>query len=579
MKRIVAILVVLAFFTSSARAQDKLKIEVLVNAASGGSFYLDKGREEGLDAGDRVTFFPRAGATSEGTIRAVSKNSARVDLDPGVASVAIGDRGEVFIPRDRVAPPPVPAPKPPSTKPNPAVAPPVVEPQPTLPVSPQKPAEKPVEHPAWTHPPEEWQKEKPLLAPAFGLAPEERERRIRGRAWLQSQYTRDSQDGTRNYSNSSLGVDATMENPFGHGGELRLGAAVWTRSTDVDGEDIHDRESRLRVNRFSYTVGGTEDDPSRWNFGRFLQSGLPEFGLLDGVEWNHRRANGDEFGVSVGAMPQPFSSLSSFDDTQVAAFYRRALDDSRRNSVGVGYQNTWHKGNQDRNLFLGEARIQPGQDVSIRSTAWLDAYGSEDDIKGSGIELTEFLVGLTWRVNPKSGLGLTLSHRKIPELLRSEFQDFDAVFVRDSKLDRIALNGWTSLSQKVRLDGRLDHWSDQDDDGTAGEVGASFRDMAWDRGEIRTSAFYSDGTYSSGPGMRISGSRSFGRASASLGYEYIGYEQKDVTGSLGKLAQQSLFGTLDLPVFDAWDLSLVGDKRFGDSQDSWSVGLMLQTRF
>jgi hypothetical protein len=418
-----------------------------------------------------------------------------------------------------------------------------------------------------------------LLAPAFGLRPEERERRIRGRVWLQSQYIKDSEDGSRTYTNSSLGVDSTMDNPFGHGGELYFSATAWARSFDVGAVSLDDTESHLRLNRLAYTVGGTEDAPTRWNFGRFLQTGMPELGLLDGAEWNRRLDNGDDVGVSVGAMPLPTSSLSSFDDTQVAAFYRRALDDEHRNTIGFAYQNTWHEGKQDRNLFLAEARVEPLRDVSIWSTAWLDVYGSEDTIKGSGAELTEFLLGLTWRANPTSGLGLTLSHRKIPELLRDELQDFETATIRDAEFDRIALNGWTNVSAKVRLDGRVDHWSDQSDDGTAGELAAAFRDLLWDRGEVNTALFYSQGSYSSGPGLRLTASKSFGRSAASLGYEYVDYEQKGFLGEQQQLAQQALFGTFDLPLTDSWDLSLLGDKRFGDSQDSWSLGFLLQTRF
>lgn len=554
--------------TGTALAQDKVKIEVSVSAASGGSYYLDRGRSDGLEAGDRVLFFPSSGSSSAGTIRAVSKNSARVDLDPGSTAIVIGDRGEVFVPRDRIAPAPLPV--------KPAPSPSAPAPTPSAP-EPAPPIEKPrVEHPPWTHPPEEWQKDTPLLAPAFGLSPEQRERRVRGRAWLQSQYTNDGEYGS-SYSHSSTGVDATLENPFGKGGELRFNAAAWTRSFDAEFAD--DTQSRLRLNRFAYTVGGIEKRPTRWNIGRFLQTGLPEFGLLDGAEWNRRLPSGDDVGVSVGAMPVPTSKLTSFDDYQAAAFYRFALDRERRNTIALGYQNTWHEGEQDRNLFVAEARAEPGRDVSLRSAAWLDVYGAEDEIKGAGLELTEFLLGLTWRTSVMSGVGLTLSHRRLPELLRSEFQEYDAASVRSSKLQRVAVNGWTNVTPKIRLDARADHWRDEDDDGTAGEAGVALRDLLFAQGEVRASVFYAEGSYSSGPGVRVSGSKSFGRSAATLGYEFVDYEQKGFAGEEEQLAQQALFGTLDLPLWEKWDLSFLSDKRFGDRQDSWSVGIMLQTRF
>ncbi|MBL8860095.1 MAG: hypothetical protein JNL28_16415 [Planctomycetes bacterium] len=580
MKWIVTFIAVLFCLVSGVRAQDKVKVEVLVTTVSGGHYYIDKGRSDGLEIGDRITFRAQSGVSADGTIRAVAKNSARADLDSGSVVIAVGDRGEVFVPRERFArpdAPPQPA-RPVVTPEQPQPAPDAAPAQDSAPTPVQVPS-APTDPPVWTHPPEEWAKDKPLLAPAFGLRPEERERRLHGRAYLQTQMTRDSQNDSRDYSNSSVGLNTTMENPFGKGGALRFDGTFWTRSTQIDSAGIDETESRLRLNRLNYSVGGTEDDPTRWQFGRFLQAGLPEFGLLDGVEWNRRLAGGDDIGASIGAMPQPFSALSSFEDTQAAVFYRHALDDKRRNALAIGYQNTWHKGDQDRNLFVGEARLQPGDNVSIRSTAWVDVYGSEDTIKDNSFELTEFLVALSWRTTVTSGLGVTLSHRKIPELARSEFQSYDADTVRDARLDRIALNGWMNVTPKVRVDGRVDHWRDQDDSGSSGEAGVALRDILWEQGELRASAFYADGSFSSGPGARLTASKSFGRTSASLGYEYIDYSQKGFAGVQQTLAQQALFGTLDFRLFESWDLSLIGDKRFGDEQDSYTLGFMLQTRF
>ena len=36
----------------------------------------------------------------------------------------------------------------------------------------------------------------------------------------------------------------------------------------------------------------------RWEAGRFLQNGMPEFGVIDGGEWSSRRKNGDRYGIS-----------------------------------------------------------------------------------------------------------------------------------------------------------------------------------------------------------------------------------------------------------------------------------------
>ena len=48
---------------------------------------------------------------------------------------------------------------------------------------------------------------------------------------------------------------------------------------------------------------------------------MPEFGVLDGVEWSLRRPGGDRFGVSLGAMPEPNADHDTGQDLLLAAFY------------------------------------------------------------------------------------------------------------------------------------------------------------------------------------------------------------------------------------------------------------------
>jgi hypothetical protein len=571
-------LLVLCF---DASAQDKVKVEVRVTSVTNASCYLDKGRAAGLEIGDRVLFYSTSGVGSEGTIRAVSKNSARAEIDPGAPAVELGARGEAFVPATRIEKPAPVEPKPaPTTPPSPQQpAPKIGEVPPGQVPPPRAPPRTVPEHPPWQQAPEEWSKDKPLLAPAFGLAPEDREPRLRGRAYVQAQGTRDDSGSTREYFNGNAGFDATLDNPFGDGGSLRMDATLWTRSADADFDDVHTDETRIRLNRLTYELGGTQDDPTRWMFGRFLQREFPQLGVLDGVEWDRRLANGSVLGASAGAMPEPFSDMSSFDDMQAALFYRHAFDESRRNFVGLAYQNTWHDGDQDRNLFVADAAFVPGDRVRLNANALVDWYGSGDEIKDEGFELTELLLSGTWLVTSTSGVGLTYSHRRIPELLRSEFHDYDAPTVRDNELDRVALNGWHMFTPKVRVDARADLWDDHEDSGQTVEAGLSLRNMLWSDGELSAAVFHADGSYSSGPGFRVNASKAFGRTSASLGYTWVDYSQKDFTGEQSELAQQALFGTFDLPLSERCDLSLLGERRFGDEQDAYTLGLMVQWRF
>jgi hypothetical protein len=552
---------------------------VRVTSVTSGSCYIDKGRAAGLQPGDRVTFFPSVGPGSEGTIRSVSKNSARAEFDTGAPPVQTGDRGEVLLPQSRVAPPPAkPAPEPSEAAPKaePTSAPPAT----TTPAQAQTQAPpKTPAHPPWQQTPEHWTKDTPLLAPAFGLSPEERESKTHGRAYVQSQGTWDNNGTSRQFLSGSAGADVTMDNPFGHGGFFEADATVWTRSTDAPADDVHTSESDLRINRLTYQVGGGDEDPTRWQFGRFLQHEFPQLGLLDGVEWDHRTHGGDVVGASAGAMPEPFSSLTSFNDLQTALYYRHAFDEARRDTLGFGYQNTWHEGRQDRNLFVADASLRPSDSLTLLTTAWVDYYGSGDVIKDHGFELTELIASGTWIASSAGGVGLTYSHRRIPEILRSEFHAYDAQSVRDNQLDRVTLNGWYQTSPRVRFDGRADYWYDQDDTGSNYEVGTTLHDLVIPEGDLRASVFYAEGSFSSGPGFRLQGSKVFGRSSANLGYEFVDYAQKDFVGQQSQLAQHVLFGSVDFPLSESTDLSILGDRRFGDQQDSWTLGFLLQWRF
>ncbi|MCY2961928.1 MAG: hypothetical protein NTY35_17360 [Planctomycetota bacterium] len=537
---------------SFARADD-VRIEIRVTSAAGSTVYVDRGSANGLADGDRVQFRLDSGAIANGTIRNVSANSARVELDPLSARPSLGSRGEVVVPDSR---------------PGASQA------------GRGDLGKPPVDHPPWTQAPESWDKDRPLLAPAFAITPEERESRLFGRAWLRYDGTWDAQ-GDRNYGLAAVGTDMTLENPFGDGGALRLDAEAFTRMSDVGSDDglYQYDDTRVRLDRFSYQVGGTVDRPNQFLVGRFMQAGVPELGLLDGGEWNHRTDGGSEFGASVGWMPEPFPDRMSFQDLQAAIHYRHAFDVKRQNSVGIAYQNTWHDGEQDRNLFVLDAEARPSEELSLRAAAWVDLYDSADTIKGSGPELTQARFSGTWTPTPGAGVGLFLSEQRIPEILRDEFLARRADDVRNSVVDRIGLNGWTTVGQRTRLDARIEQWSDEADDGVNGEIGATFSELFGARSSLAATLQYADGSYSSGPGARLQARDTFGSTNVSLGLQSFWFSQKDYGGEDDQLAQHSLFGTVDVPLSDHWDLSFVGDRSIGDELDSWTVGFLLQTRF
>ena len=583
--RLAMLAIACALFCSpraTARAsslEELVRVEAAVSALSGGSVYLDRGRAAGLATGDRVTF---PGPTAaEGIVRAVSRSSSRVEMLAGSDAPAIGARAEIEVPAERLrAPEPAPSARPPrddrapqDAPPAPASAPPRT---PTDAASSAPPAAPPA-HPQWTHPPENWNDELPLLAKALGVEPEDRARAWSGRAYLRWNATTDERGGGRSYHLGTLGFDGRLENPFGRGGALEIDAAAYERVVDLSDGD--DSDTRPLLRRLSYAFGGTEDDRDRVEIGRFLHDEFPELGVVDGVEWTRRYGTGaSRFGFSAGGLPEPFPSMRSFESVGVALDHRWVPDEDERLSVGTAYQNTWFRGEQDRNLFLATLDWKASRDLSLHGSAWVDWYGPGDEVK-EGFELTELRASATRRIGSTSGIGLSLVHVRWPELLRREFRSVTPEQLEENEVERLSLSGWHAFAPRVRANARVDGWRDQDDAGTNAEVGVAVRDWLWDEGEVGASAFWADGTYSSGPGLRLSATKGFERASANVAWQIVDYEQKGFVGEQGSLAHHSIFAGLDFEIGERWDLSLLGDWRFGDELEGYGIGLTLQARF
>ncbi|MFN0243916.1 MAG: hypothetical protein ACKVWV_13590 [Planctomycetota bacterium] len=559
-------------------AQELVPLESRVTAISGSSVYVDLGREDRVEVGDRVLFHPSGTRTVEGTIRSVAKTSSRAEIAPASPPLTVGVRAEIFVPKERLAPP-APVPEPPVVQaPTPSApdAPSTITPGATT--APAPPSPTTLEHPPWTHPPESWAEDLPLLAPAFARAPEERAQRLDGRLYLQSHHTWDSQGEGRRYLLTTMGLDMRLENPFGQGGSFDVRAEVFQRDVALpDAADEHDTEASLH--RFTYWFGGTEDRPTRWQLGRFLQHEFPELGVLDGVEWSRRTESGDRFGISAGSMPEPYPGMRSVDDVQAAVYYRWVDGPDERVAIGGAFQNTWHRGDQDRSLLVATLDYRSSEKFSLRSSAWIDSYDSSDVVKSSGLELTEARIGASYQLAPGSGVGLNASHARFPELLRDEFTSVDPEILRDGRVDRIGLTGWHELTERTRVSARADHWEDQDDSGAFGEAEIAWRDILYPRGELSLALSHTDGSYSSGPGLRVGANKSFDEAFASIAYTFADFEQKDFTGAQSTLAHHALYGSVDFTLSSKWDLSLFAENRFGDEQDAYSLGFLLQTRF
>jgi hypothetical protein len=551
-------------------AQELVHVESRVVSVSADSVYLDLGREAGILSDDRVVLHPQGAPTIDAVIRDVTKSTSRAEIAPGSATVAVGTRAEVLVPKERLQKKPPPAP---SGGETPAAG------------TPSAPAPPPP-HPKWTHPPEEWTQDTPLLAPLLApsgmTVPGEPQtnlpRIFSGRVYLQSNSTWDKEKGDQRYASDSVGTEIHLENPFGRAGAFDLQTDVFRQRFTLSGE-AEDADTTVAVRRLSYSDGGTPETPTRWEVGRFLQHEFPELGTVDGVDWSRATSSGNRFGVNAGGFPAPFLDMRGDADTEASLYYRWFKDSTQRFSLGAAYQNSWHEGKQDRNLFLGTVDYATGKTFSTHSAVWIDYYDSTDTIKSQGFELTELQTQGSWNFHREGGVGFSASHRRIPELLRDEFSTASTDFVKDGRYDRAGINGWKALGTRGRAFANADLWQDQDDSGERGEIGLAWRDLLYKGGEVGASVFTVDGSFSSGDGFRVSANKAFARAFGTLAYEFTNYDQKGFAGTQSTLAHHAVTGTIDFDLGRRWNLSLLGDKRFGDEQDSYSLGFLLQVRF
>jgi len=570
MKRLLGALLLVLGAARGLRAQDEarensagsefVRVEFEVTAVSGSELYLDQGREALLQPGDRVRVFPAEGPARSGRIVSVARTSARASLDEGLDGLQPGLRGAVWIPRTRLE----------EAERNAAGEKPATEP--VAPPVGEEPRRVP-EHPPWSAPPEEWSVAQPLLAPAHGLAPEERPRRFRAELFSALDLTRDDAgDEPRDLAATTLGFSSRLENPFRHGGELHLEAELYARSSELDGES--EQDSRFRLERASYAWGGVRGARDRGEVGRFLQREFPEFGFLDGVEYV--RASGPHrLGASFGFLPLPDDTFSSGDDLGAALFYRRASDEARTFSFGGGYQKTWHEGAADRDLLVGELELHPGERTSLFASTLVDLYTSGDTLKSSGPEVTQLFLNATHRSARGHGAGLFFSHLRFPELARDEFDDVTAADIADDVNDRYGTDGWLALGESLQLYGRVEAWSDQDDSGSGLRARVTRRDL-FARGETLGLELYTNtGKFSDALGLRASARWRLERGAFDLAWDATQYTQDAVDEDL---LQHALRGQYDLAL-GAWYLALYLESRFGDDQDALSLGFLLQRSF
>lgn len=544
------------------------RVEVFVTATTGMNVYFDGGLKDMISEGDTVELFPASGPLQRGTIRSVSEAGGRAELLSSTAVISVGDRAEVLVPESRFHP----------TKPegnSSGATPKIGQDRPGVGLPPG-PGIGPVAHPPWEVDLGKVDPNAPLLAPIQSTPAEERPYEIHGRYWLDLTATEDREDDGAKYGTLRTGFDLRSENLFRKGGTVEFDMDFYRHSFDA-GSGSDDTDSQVRVDRLNYRWGGTRELASAWQVGRFLSRGMPEFGVIDGVEFTQRTDNGSNWGVSTGGFPEPNDDLSTGNDVQAAVFYQWRSSNEKV-SLNSGFQKTWHEGKSDRDLLVMTSTWRPIERLHIFSSLWVDLYNSDDQIK-SGLEVTQFISSASWRTAQGDGLGLSLSHFSFPELLRNEFDEITAEQIADDQVTRVGLNGWKRVTDSVRLRARIDSWTDQDDTGGRVEGTVEFQDAILNDGDLSLSIFQNEAKFSSGPGLRLRATKEIAGGWLRFTYESTETKPDDFFGTQDSLSNHVYRASWDRPLGKDWDFSLSLEQRDGDQEDASTFGFFLQRSF
>ena len=560
--RLGALLFSLLATSAPAPAQDDdiyAHVALRVSSTNPGTAVIDRGSSDRVAIGDLVLFFPRDGGTYRGNVVQLDDRSAVVQLLDREFRPVSGTRGEVLVPKARLKPPTKRTP-PPADGP---ADPPPDRPQPDR--DNQQPGDK------WRNRDDEWREGMPLLAQVKPVRPENRAPLLTGRVYTIGDLTYAPRDDF-NSSLLRIGTEFSLDNPFGRGGGLQFDGET-NFKTEVNDETGAD----LLVRRLSYVRGGTRYDSTRWEAGRFLQHGMPEFGVLDGFEWSQRGKNGDRFGASIGFMPELDDDFNSLADLQIAAYYYWAADERERLTIGGGFQKTLHNGKGDRDLLIGKLRYLPGDGWRVHATTWFDFYYGRDDIKNGGVEMTQALASVGHRWDNGDSVDLSFRRLRFPELLRNgEFLPVLADEIADKRYDRLALDTWLRVGDETRMHAHLSGFDDEDDSGGAGELGFDMQNLFAERSRTDVTAFGTAAQYSSVIGGRVTYGRFLDSGRFDLFYEVRHEHKHGFPNDADDLLQHRLRASRSFTMESDWDVTLHSEARLWDDEFSWSVGFFMQ---
>lgn len=538
-------------------AQGTIELEVRVGSGERGWALIDRGSADRLEVGDVVLFRPKDGPAYQGKVATLEERAARVELADPAITPAAGTRGKVQIPRVRLDS---------GQKPR-------VRPAPKR-QAPADGGEAPV---VFENQDETWQEGEPLLARVRPVRPHERPRTWHGHAYLGADWIESSEDDRRDVF-TRAGTSLIAENPFGNGGRLHMDGEWNARSVDVpDLDDESDVE--LRVERLSYAWGGDRFEAVGWEAGRFLQKGMVEFGVLDGVERVVRTRSGHRYGASLGLMPEPDEEFQTGSDLQLAGFYEWVLDESEELSLAAGYQKSFHNGATDRDLLVARLQRLPNEGWTVFCTAWIDVYTDGDDEKGTLFGLTQAYLTTGKRWSDGSSFDLVLSHLEFPEIDRNEFLPVTDDQLADDHSERLALRSRLALTEDLRVVTGVGGWIDEDDEGGDAEFGFAFDDFAGESSFADVRGFVTGGRFVTSLGARASFGRFTAGGSWSLDYEFAQNRIAGFSADNDDLPQHRLGLRLGQRDFWGWNASVRADVVLYDDEAGGTLAVYLQRSF
>ena len=529
--------------------QEEQKVDARVLFLNGPLVQLDHGQESGVEPGDVVRLRPLGAAEVRGTVQTVQERTCLVQIPVGTPGVEIGTAAEITV---RIQP---------SLGGDPADH--LQDPDRRLPTTP----------PSWERQVEQFDREQPLLLELPTL-PEERESHWSGNTYLLLDTIRERSAPTSTSTFARAGGSLFGENAFGWGGSLRLDLDFDVRAFR-SGPGTTDRETEIRLERFAYGKGGDREHPLRWQVGRFLPSEFPEFGVLDGLEAVYRIHAGSHVGASLGFLPEPGQDYRTGEDFQLAASYRATLGDQNQIRWAVGLQKSWHEGVPDRDLAILKGSYRPSNAFSWTNSVWVDVYSSSDTAKDSGPEVSLLTTYLNWN-RQDSGSSLGFRHWRLPQLLRFQGGTLTGDDLIQARTSRVDGSSWIRFGRIVRLSGRADAWKSEDQDGVGGDVRVDLDTLFGPTSRSWISLYHAEGSDNKAGGLRLGQGWSFGPGTARLTWDGARFRPRDDEGTL---TQHDVRISWDYWSPAAWNLSVDVGRRFGDDQDSTSMGMYLQKTF